>query len=279
MADFSQFLLVSDYDHTLTDHCGQIPNSNLQAISYFMAHGGVFTICTGRSLPASRKVFEPVPMNAPLLFCNGAGCYDLHKEELLFCHPLPPDSLWLIRKCEEQFPDLHLEVHGLDKHYAFHEDPRRDASLRRQQVEFLYVEDWAQIKQPMVKFSLYSRNGDVATLDPESERGLYFRDIAATISQWAGDGFVATLSMPGLIEVQVAGTSKGLAARELAQRLGRKCLVCVGDAPNDLTMLEEADLSFYVSDGDSRMLPYGFPSCASSHEGAIADVIRKLEQL
>ena len=151
--------------------------------------------------------------------------------------------------------------------------------MRRQQVAFLYVEDWAQIEQPMVKFSLYIRNGSAATLDPNSEQGRYFRDAAKTISQWGGGDFVATLSMPGLIEVQVAGTSKGLAARELAQKHGRKCLVCVGDAPNDLTMLEEADLPFYVSDGDSRMLSYNFPTCAPSHEGAIADVIRKLEQL
>lgn len=277
MADFSQYLLVSDFDHTLTDHTGRIPPENIDAISCFIAHGGTFTICTGRSLPASSHRFKDIPMNGPLLFCNGAGCFDFQTQKLIFCHPLPEESLPLIQKCEAAFPDLHLEVHGLDKHYAFHEDPRRDASLQRQSTPFVYVHDWAEISRPMVKFSLYSRNGDVATIDPNSERGQYFQSTAETIAQWAGPGYVVTLSMPGLIEVQVAGTSKGLASRKLAQKLGGKTLVCVGDAPNDLTMLQEADLPFYVSDGDSRMLPYRFPQCAPSHKGAIADVIRRLE--
>ena len=277
MVDFSQFLLVSDFDHTLTDHTGHIPQANLDAIEYFIAHGGVFTICTGRSLPASKYRFKDIPMNAPLLFCNGAGCYDLKTETLTFCHPLPEDCLTLIRRCEEAFPDLRLEIHTLEKHHAFHEDPRRDASLARQHTPYVYVTDWDEIEAPRVKFSMYSRNGDVATIDPYSPRGAYFRQVAETVSAWAGDRYTATLSLPGLLEVQVAGTSKGLAARELAVKLKRPVLVCAGDAPNDITMLNEADLAFLASDGDPRMMEYPYHKAAPSSEGTIADIISQLE--
>ena len=54
MSKFSNFLLVSDFDRTLTDRQGRIPQTNLDAIAYFMAQGGAFTIATGRSLPMSR---------------------------------------------------------------------------------------------------------------------------------------------------------------------------------------------------------------------------------
>lgn len=276
MADFSNCLLVSDYDHTLTDHAGLIPKSNLDAISYFMENGGAFTINTGRSLPASRKILQNVPTNAPLLFCNGAGCYDLTQDKLVFCHPLPGDVRPLIERCIDTFPNLRLEIHTLQTHYVFNGDAERDARLIRQGAQFRYPETWEEIEHPWVKFSMYNRADKYASVDPDSELGQYFRDVTQTVSQWAGNGYIATLSMPGLLEVQVAGTSKGLAARELAEKLGRKTLVAVGDAPNDLAMLKEADLPFYVSDGDPRMLPYNFPQCAPSYEGAIADVIEKL---
>ena len=279
MADFSQILLVSDFDHTMTDHTGHIPQANLDAIRYFTDRGGVFTICTGRSLPASLYRFKDIPMNAPLLFCNGAGCYDRKTQDLLFCRPLPTEAKALAQWCEKTFPDLRLEIHGMEQHYVFHDDPRRNAALERQRTPFVCPESFDDIPQPWVKFSLYSRNGDTATLDPNSERGEYFRNAVEAVARQAGPGYVCTLSMPGLIEVQIAGTSKGLAARELAKKLERPTLVCVGDSPNDIPMLEEADLPFLASDAGPGMMSYSFPKAAPSHEGTVAHVIKILENL
>lgn len=278
MANFSHFLLVSDYDHTLTDHTGCVPDANREAIAYFIRCGGAFTVCTGRSLPASRHIFQTVPMNAPLLFCNGAGCHDLQTDTPIFCRELPQDADALIRWCLEAFPDLRLEVHTTDGHYAFREDLRRDASLARRDVKVVYPVSFSDIPHPWVKFSLYSRDGDVAVIDPRSPRGQYFTDAARAIAEKAGSDCLVTHSMPGLIEVQPAGTSKGLAARDLAKKLGRSVLVCAGDAPNDISMLEEADLPFLAADGDSRMMDLPYRKAAPSHEGTVADIIRILEE-
>ncbi|MBQ9967368.1 MAG: HAD family phosphatase [Oscillospiraceae bacterium] len=279
MADLSKILLVSDFDHTLTDHTGHIPQANIDAIGRFMELGGMFTVCTGRSLPASRGLLQAVPTNAPLLFCNGAGCYDISTGTLPFCRPLPQEAEALIGWCLEAFPDLRLEVHCLDKHYVFHIDAYCAALLQRRGTPYACPEDLTQIPRPWVKFSLYSRNGDVPTIDLGSERGQYFCKAARTIAQRGGDTFTVTHSMPGLIEVQIAGTSKGLAARELAEKLERPVLVCVGDSPNDIPMLEEADLAFRPSDGDPRIQDFPCPKAAPSHEGTVADVIRILEQM
>lgn len=82
-----------------------------------------------------------------------------------------------------------------------------------------------------------------------------------------------------MVEVQITGTSKGIAARELAKLLNRPILVCAGDATNDLSMLEEADLAYLAADGDARMFGRGYRTAASCDEGTIADVIRQLDQL
>ena len=278
MSKFSNILLVSDFDRTLTDTKGGIPQANLEAIAWFMNQGGAFTIATGRSLPMSRFRFREIPMNAPLLVFNGAACFDMQTEQLLFCHPLPEDCVELMQYYERTYPHLHLEVHCLDKHYNFHVSESRDAYLQRQQADYTYT-TWDRIPDPKVKFSLYSMNESIFSISPESEEGQFFLYLEGEINRRGGGRYVATNSRHGMVEVQAAGTSKGLAARELAQRMGRETLVCAGDATNDLSMLEEADLPFLASDGDSRMFGRGFRLAAPCDEGTIADVIRQLDQM
>ena len=55
MGRFSNVLLASDFDHTLTDMSGQIPARNLEAIAACQAEGGIFTVASGRSIPMFRK--------------------------------------------------------------------------------------------------------------------------------------------------------------------------------------------------------------------------------
>ena len=49
---YSDILLTVDFDRTLTDFESRIPQRNIEAIEYFIAHGGKFTVNTGRSTAA-----------------------------------------------------------------------------------------------------------------------------------------------------------------------------------------------------------------------------------
>ena len=75
-----------------------------------------------------------------------------------------------------------------------------------------------------------------------------------------------------IIDVHAKGVSKARSARELQERLGRKILVCVGDAHNDLPMLHDADFAFAPSDG---VIAKDFETVCPCGEGAVADVIYK----
>ena len=77
---------------------------------------------------------------------------------------------------------------------------------------------------------------------------------------------------PRIIDIHAKGVSKAAAARQLQKDLGRKILVCVGDAENDLAMLQEADYAFCPSDG---IVADRFPNVCNCAEGAVADVIYK----
>lgn len=277
MGKFSDHILISDFDQTMTDYQSRIPQANLDAITYFIEEGGIFTLATGRSLPMSRYRFREVPMNAPLIVYNGAACVDLTTDEVLFCHPLPTDCVPLMQYYEKTYPQLRLEVHCLDKHYIFHHDKTRDVYLEQQKAAYAYV-DWAEVPEPKMKFCLYSPRDELFSITPDSETGRFLAALETDINA-RGEGKVLALnSIPGLVEVQVAGTSKGLAARELAKRLNRSILVCVGDAINDLSMLEEADMAFVPRGCDERIRHLGYREAASCEEGTIADVVRMLNQ-
>ena len=63
MCLFDKVLLTVDFDRTLTAPDSTTPQRNLEAIEYFISHGGAFTVNTGRSLPQSTDVLQKVPMH------------------------------------------------------------------------------------------------------------------------------------------------------------------------------------------------------------------------
>lgn len=278
MGRFSDVLLVSDFDLTLTDHQSRIPQANLDAIRAFQEEGGVFTLATGRSLPMSRYRFQAVPVNAPLIICNGAACFDPVTEEVLDCHPLPENCMELMRYYERTYPQLRLEIHCLDKHYLFRRDDARDAYLEKQQAEYAYV-PWDEVPHPQVKFCLYGPTSSSFSPAFATSDADFFSQLEQDVNERGSGKVLALNSLPGLVEVQAANTSKGRAARELAQKLGRKMLVCAGDAVNDLSMLQEADLAFVPEGCDVRIRDLGFREVVSCDEGTIADVIRQLGEM
>ena len=75
-----------------------------------------------------------------------------------------------------------------------------------------------------------------------------------------------------ILDIHARGVSKGRAARDLLERMGRKILVCVGDGENDVTMLDEADFAFCPADAIIRDRYENVCDCA---DGAVADVIYK----
>ena len=276
---FSDILLTVDYDRTLTAPDSTIPERNIEAIRYFMENGGAFTVNTGRSMPMARPFMEKVPTNVPLLLYNGSAAYDREKEELCFVHSIQMDLWKTIDTLLEMFPDLVVEVQGIDNHYNFIPDPAWDAFCDFNKCTRATAQH-GQDLGPFLKFSLYGKikGSTVAGLfegTPEERAQL---DEAQRLIETRFAGKVAVFrAAPKIIDVHAAGVSKARSARELQQRLGRKILVCVGDAENDIQMLQEADFAYVPSDA---ILKDRFPNVCPCGEGAVADVIyRKIPEL
>ena len=274
MALFSDVLLTVDYDRTLTAPDSTIPERNLEAIRWFIENGGAFTVNTGRSVPMTKVFRDIVPVNAPLLLYNGSAAYDLTTGTLDFCHAIDLDLWETVRKCEELFPDLTVEVQAVDAHYRFSENPGWDAYSDHQNCTRGFARPGDDLGT-FLKFTIYGEIRDVTVADlhqgsPEEIARL--DEAEQTLREVFGESCEIFRAAARIIDVHAKGVSKIRAARELQQRLGRKILVCVGDAHNDLPMLEGADFAFVPADAALRDL---FNNVCPCGEGAVADVIYK----
>lgn len=274
MAIFSDILLTADYDRTLTAPDSTIPQRNLEAIRYFMENGGAFTVNTGRSLPMTRVFRDKVPVNAPLLLYNGSAAYDLEAKQFSFYHEIQLDMWETIRECFELFPDLTVEVQGVDAHYCFTENPGWEAFSRCQQCDYAFARPGDDLG-PFLKFTLYGQFRDVTVADMYngSEEERRRMDAAEQLlRQRFGEHCEIFRAATRIIDIHAKGVSKARSARELQQKLGRKILVCAGDADNDLPMMYDADYAYAPADA---IIADRFETVCNCADGAVADVIYK----
>ena len=272
MGIFSDILLTVDYDRTLTAPDSTIPERNLTAIRYFMENGGAFTVNTGRSVPMTKVFRDIVPVNAPLLLYNGSAAYDLSAKTLDFCHEIRLDLWETIRKCQTLFPDLTVEVQAVDAHYRFSENPSWDAFSDHNQCARGFARPGDDLGA-FLKFSLYGEIRDVTVADlynGSPEEIVRMDEAEQTLKAVFGEYCEVFRAATRIIDVHAKGVSKIRSARELQQRLGRKILVCVGDAHNDIPMLEGADYAFVPADAALRDR---FPNVCKCADGAVAEVI------
>ena len=274
MGIFSDVLLTVDYDRTLTAPDSTIPERNIEAIRYFMENGGAFTVNTGRSVPMTKVFRDRVPVNAPLLLYNGSAAYDVAEKKLTFCHAIQMDLWETVRRCEELFPDLTVEVQGVDAHYRFSENPMWDAFSEHQHCAHAFAQPGDDLGD-FLKFTIYGQFRDVTvadlfnTLPGEKER---LDEAEQLLRREFGEFCEVFRSATRIIDIHAKGVSKAKSARQLQQRLGRKILVCAGDAENDLSMMQAADYAFAPADG---IIADRFETVCCCADGAVADVIYK----
>lgn len=273
MKPFSDILLTVDYDRTLTAPDSTIPARNIEAIRYFIENGGTFTVNTGRSIPMSSSVLIPqVPVNAPLLLYNGSAAYDKETGKLTRYAPIELDPTALIRDLTEKFPQLHVEIQALDAHYLTRRDMGWEKYCNHNRCPWAYTTA-DQVPQPFLKLSFYGQFrkdtvADMYNTEPW-EIELFDRAVAYVQSTY-GHKLEIFRACARIVDFHAKGVSKLKSAKLLQKELGKKILVCVGDAENDVNMLDGADYAFCPADG---IVADRYETVCNCADGAVADVI------
>ena len=267
---YRDVLLTVDFDRTLTGPDGQIPERNLEAIKYFTAHGGSFTVNTGRSVATFWNYLETLPVNAPFLLYNGSAAYENGKLTQL-C-PIDLDLWQTIGEVLGEFGDLNLEIQGTTVHYLFNPSDKLLALYKNLQWRYQMAKIGDEVG-PFIKFSLFGNPEEpvVSSLFTGTEAQIHrFDQVTQLLRERYGDKVEVFRAAPRIIDVHAKGVSKIRAARQLQENLGKRLLVCVGDAENDIPMLDGADFAFCPVDG---VVADRYETVCPCGDGAVADVI------
>lgn len=268
--DFSDVLLTVDFDRTFSARDSSVPQRNLEAVRYFMDNGGTFTINTGRSAVNFAKHLDDTPVNAPFLLYNGSAAYE--NGQLSQCVEIDLDLWDTVETLHTHFPELDLEIHGGDYHYLI--EPTEKVLRLYENLGWR----WKTAKRgddvgPFIKLAIFGQteNPVFSELYKASKEELArFNEAEETIRALYGDKVEVFRAGPRILNIHAKGVSKLNAARTLQKRLEKKILVCVGDAQNDVPMLDGADYAFCPADAS---VADRYPNVCCCDEGAIADVI------
>lgn len=283
MGKFDGILLLSDFDRTITGSDGLVPKSNAEAIRYFEENGGLFSIASGRSAPLFRPKVEMCHINAPAVLNNGALGYDYTKEEVVFVSQLD-DGIWAFAEdLQKRFPALHYEVQGIHGHAVYSADPERyaqfaDHGVKLYEPPFEKVEDCFCMASVMGHF-VQPTNAQISFRDFITENEQTFEQCNRFIEE--NSPYSPVRATHEILEYFNKGVNKGSGALRMKKALGADTLICVGDALNDIPMIHAADMGFMPADGDKNAFPLAGDKmrlCATSDEGAIADVIERIDR-
>ena len=138
MGKFDGVLLASDFDDTYYSNEGVVAPANLEALAYFEAQGGRFTISTGRAHRTFAPLLHLTPVNAPVILANGAQLYDFEKEELLAEFTMPDTAAAVLEDKGVQHNAVvwYLDAQGIQAR-------ARLAALFG--VDQLFMESWAHM--------------------------------------------------------------------------------------------------------------------------------------
>ena len=264
-------LLSLDMDGTLLNSAKQIPPETTAAIQELMKRGVEVVVGTGRGLAELadyRDAFKGMHYG---LLVSGGLIYDFQQEKPLTLHAL---SLEQCQRLLEAAAEEDAMVHILTV---------QDSVAREQDI--FHMEDFSmEVYQDMYE-RICDRQEDLARYVQEHadeilKINLYHRSTASrerSRQRLEGLGMNLVLAEKTGLEASPAGITKASGLKELCKLLNipLAATVAVGDAPNDLEILQAAGLSAAMGNADDSIKEICDVIVSDNDHNGVLEVIKR----
>ena len=254
MGKFDGILITTDWDGTLFFN-GDISKENIDAINYFMANGGKFTVCSGRYYKFLEQYRNKINPNTYFLCYNGALIINPDTKEVLhegFCDDY-------IFKIVDKLLCSELDFLNVN----FYDDKNPEPIQ-------LTIEEFKKTRESYEKRNLYK----ILFRFPSVDMALKAKKI---LSEFDMRGYIAVRSWEISLEILKEENAKGYAIRRLKKALGAKTVVAVGDFENDIEMLKAADIGYAVENATDDLKAVADRLTVHAKDSALAEIISELE--
>lgn len=261
-------LVISDFDGTFLRSDQTISEENVKAVRSFVENGGIFALSSGRTLQSILPIARKMGLKGLLACFNGSVVVDVESGEIILENAFSTAETLEICSLLKDL-GLYMHVYQLDAFFA---------SERNFYLE--YYEKLCGVKAVVPEEGLLEyirdnkfRSVKILSVVAAEDRDRYYK----IISEKLKDKAYVTSGGSNLIEVCVKGFSKGTAVQLLAERYGINLseTLAVGDALNDLPMLETAGFGVALKNAETALKEKAYVYEYSNDEDAVANLIKE----
>ncbi len=267
-------LILTDLDGTLLRDDKTLSPANRAALERAAGQGAQVVLSTGRSYKSLSQELRDLPFLRYFILVNGAKVYDLQTDTVLYRAEVPMDvaqGLFQMFEPLDACIDCYQNDTGLmDRKYYDH--------LER------YIDDPHALKMtqdcrtPLDHFREAVRAGGESV---QKLQAFFHTPEARTEAlRQLGEAYpqlILSSSLPGNLEINAPGATKGDALLALCRALGLApaCAVAFGDGTNDMTMIRSAGIGVAMANAEPEVLAVADLVAPSNQEDGVAQVLSR----
>lgn len=257
-------MLVLDMDDTLLNDDHIISNENKVMLSKARELGVHIVLASGRPTPAMTVYAKELQLdNSYMISYNGAVITDLKENKVIFEQTLTQEQIHelydyslkskthiityvdgkIVSETDSEYIDIEKNITGLEhnKVVSFKDEVQSSA------IKCILLEEPSYLK----------------TVEKDLKVAMPHLSVC--------------MSKPFFLEVAQNGIDKGASIKFLAEKLNilQSEIIAVGNAGNDLTMIEYAGLGVWVDNVDPELRDKGDVIVASNNNHGVAEVVRR----
>ena len=265
-------LLFLDLDGTLLNDKKEITDGNKIALEQALERGHSIVIATGRPLKSAKDLAGRLGLDKPgciMIASNGAILYDWAKNDTIFSCTMPIPT---VRKLFAEANRRSLHIQTYEGELVLVEPRCEDEAL-----------EWSCSKIGMQHRVIADAQQDVVQEPVKCLMIDYYdqTDLQA-MQQWIRENMAQEadcfFSCREYLEIVTKGMNKGNAVRHLCEMMGVDIAnaVAVGDAANDLSMIQAAGIGVAMANGTAEVKTVAdyITERDNNHDG-IAEVVNK----
>ncbi len=243
-------IIALDLDGTLMmpDHL-TVSNANREAIKKAHEKGIKIAISTGRTLSIMWDVCKQVPQVDYVMYSNGAGVLDRQTGKNIYSSYIPNNVCnRIIEKLDNLPVFVEIYINGdsyaqKDKkeHFIYEYLPDKVGNILINTINMCENLSDEICDKNIEKMTVYCKHEEV------------YKEIWNYLSKMDNEITIAS-SIKGNIDITKIGVNKGTALDGMCKKLGieKSEAMAFGDGGNDCPMLEYADYSFAMANGDDN---------------------------
>ena len=259
-------MLVVDMDDTLLTDDHIISEENKTMLFKAQEMGVYVVLASGRPTSAMIEYAKELQCdinNSFMISFNGSTITDLKEDKVLFEHSLTMEQIHSIYDFSQE-NNTHIITYLDGKIISETSSEYIDIESTITGLEHIIVPDFkAAVTTSAVKCLLL-------------EEPSYLKGIESLLKAAMPDLSVC-MSKPFFLEAAPNGIDKGAAIKVLAEKLNIHSseIIAVGNAGNDLTMVQYAGLGVWVDNVDEELRKFGDVIVASNNNHGVAEVVRR----